>query len=351
MAEVQWTKEQRAAIEARGHTLLVSAAAGSGKTAVLVERAVRLITDAAHPVAADRLLIVTFTRAAAEELRGRIAVRLAAEAAAHPESAYLRRQRLLLGRANICTIDAFCMQLLKRYFAELGLPPDFELADDAKAYTLRQNALSAVLEELYEDADFCAFASLYGRARSDASAAAAVLGLYDFSRTLPHPAAALQSICAAYESGQPLGQTAWGRTLLENAGRAARSALRLLDAAKGIVAQEPEPSFTLAAEIPQGCVEAKASIAGAVWKVLVEPGQQVEKGDEENGTPGAHLCPDCHRPLERVKEESYWGQYLGQSDFSGIDAITGASISSKAVKSGVEAAAQLAIAIMEQEVE
>lgn len=240
MSAPKWTPAQRAAIEDRGGTLLVSAAAGSGKTAVLVERAVRLITDAAHPVAADRLLIVTFTRAAAEELRGRIAVRLAAEAAAHPESAYLRRQRLLLGRANICTIDAFCMQLLKRYFAELGLPPDFELADDAKAYTLRQNALSAVLEELYEDADFCAFASLYGRARSDASAAAAVLGLYDFSRTLPHPAAALQSICAAYESGQPLGQTAWGRTLLENAGRAARSALRLLDAAKGIVAQEPE---------------------------------------------------------------------------------------------------------------
>ena len=240
MSAPKWTPAQRAAIEDRCGTLLVSAAAGSGKTAVLVERAVRLITDAAHPVAADRLLIVTFTRAAAEELRGRIAVRLAAEAAAHPESAYLRRQRLLLGRANICTIDAFCMQLLKRYFAELGLPPDFELADDAKAYTLRQNALSAVLEELYEDADFCAFASLYGRARSDASAAAAVLGLYDFSRTLPHPAAALQSICAAYESGQPLGQTAWGRTLLENAGRAARSALRLLDAAKGIVAQEPE---------------------------------------------------------------------------------------------------------------
>ena len=158
MSAPKWTPAQRAAIEDRGGTLLVSAAAGSGKTAVLVERAVRLITDAAHPVAADRLLIVTFTRAAAEELRGRIAVRLAAEATAHPESAYLRRQRLLLGRANICTIDAFCMQLLKRYFAELGLPPDFELADDAKAYTLRQNALSAVLEELYEDADFCAFA-------------------------------------------------------------------------------------------------------------------------------------------------------------------------------------------------
>lgn len=240
MSAPKWTPAQRAAIEDRGGTLLVSAAAGSGKTAVLVERAVRLITDAAHPVAADRLLIVTFTRAAAEELRGRIAVRLAAEAAAHPRECVPAPSAAAAGARQHLYHRRILYAAAQALFRGAGPAAGFELADDAKAYTLRQNALSAVLEELYEDADFCAFASLYGRARSDASAAAAVLGLYDFSRTLPHPAAALQSICAAYESGQPLGQTAWGRTLLENAGRAARSALRLLDAAKGIVAQEPE---------------------------------------------------------------------------------------------------------------
>ena len=239
MSTVQWTPAQQAAIEDRGGTLLVSAAAGSGKTAVLVERAVRLIIDEKTPVAADRLLIVTFTRAAAEELRARIAVRLTAEAAAHPESAYLRRQRLLLGRANICTVDAFCMQLLKRYFAELELPPDFTLADDAKAYTMRQNALAAVLEELYEDADFCAFASLYGRARSDAGAAGAVLALYDFSRTLPHPDAVLEEICKAYENDLPLCDTAWGRRLLESAAQAVQSAKRLANAARSIALETP----------------------------------------------------------------------------------------------------------------
>lgn len=239
MSAVQWTPAQLAAIEDRGGTLLVSAAAGSGKTAVLVERAVRLIMDETTPVAADRLLIVTFTRAAAEELRARIAVRLTAEAAAHPESAYLRRQRLLLGRANICTVDAFCMQLLKRWFAELELPPDFTLADDAKAYAMRQNALSAVLEELYEDADFCAFASLYGRARSDAGAAQAVLALYDFSRTLPHPDAVLDGICAAYENALPLCETAWGERLLASAGQAVQSALRLAGAACGAARRTP----------------------------------------------------------------------------------------------------------------
>ena len=141
----------------------------------------RLICDEHHPVAADRLLIVTFTRAAAEELRGRIAERLAQEAALDPGSVWLRRQRLLLGRADICTIDAFCMQLLKTYFAQLDLPPDFGLADDATAYALRGDALAQTLEEMYQDEDFRRFADCYGRARSDAAAADAVLGLYDLS--------------------------------------------------------------------------------------------------------------------------------------------------------------------------
>ncbi|MEF9969561.1 MAG: UvrD-helicase domain-containing protein [Ruthenibacterium sp.] len=239
MSKNKWTKAQQYAIDDRGGTLLVSAAAGSGKTAVLVERAVRIITDAAHPVDADRLLIVTFTRAAAEELRGRIAVRLAEIAAENPQSVFLRRQRILLGRANISTIDAYCMQLLRRYFSELSIPPDFDLADDAKAFTLRQNTLSAVLETQYEDADFCAFASLYGRARSDFPAAASVLALYDYLRSLPNPHSALEAMCQSYETDLPLAQTAWGKTLFCEAENAVRNARKILRTARRIVAQEP----------------------------------------------------------------------------------------------------------------
>lgn len=238
MSEVRWTPAQAAAIDDRGGTLLVSAAAGSGKTAVLVERAVQLLTDSETPVAADRLLIVTFTRAAAEELRGRIAQRLAEESAKEPRSAFLRRQRILLGRAPICTIDAYCQQLLRRYFSELNLPPDFTLADEATAHALRQNALSEVLEQLYEDADFCNFASLYGRARSDGSAAGSVLALYDFIRTLPHPAQALSQLCADYEGSAPLSETKWGAYLLQAALNAVQNALSLTLAARRIVAQE-----------------------------------------------------------------------------------------------------------------
>lgn len=239
MSEVRWTPHQHAAIEDTGGTLLVSAAAGSGKTAVLVERAVRLMTDAQHPIDADRLLIVTFTRAAAEEMRARIADRLAKEASAQPQSAFLRRQRLLLGRANICTIDAFCMQLLKHYFAELNLPPDFGLADDAKIYEMRETVLAGVLEELYADEDFQSFAALYGRARSDDGAARAVLSLYDYARTLPYPEKALQAVAASYEGEEPLGGTPWGRRLLQEASDAVASAQRLLYTALGIVEGEP----------------------------------------------------------------------------------------------------------------
>ncbi|MEG1153394.1 MAG: UvrD-helicase domain-containing protein [Ruthenibacterium sp.] len=239
MSEKKWTKAQQQAIDARGGTVLISAAAGSGKTAVLVERAVQLITDETHPVAADRLLIVTFTRAAAEELRGRIAVRLAEAAAENTQSVFLRRQRILLGRANISTIDAYCMQLLQRYFSELGIPPDFGLADDATAFTLRQNTLSAVLETQYADADFCAFASLYGRARNDSPAAASVLALYDYLRSMPNPHAALEAMCQSYETDVPLAQTAWGETLLCEAEHAVENARKMLHAARKIVVEEP----------------------------------------------------------------------------------------------------------------
>ena len=119
MSEPKWTPAQRAAIEDRGGALLVSAAAGSGKTAVLTERAVRLITDPDHPVDADKLLIVTFTNAAAAELRARIGQALLRLSQQQPHNTSLRRQRMLLQRAPICTIDAFCLDLLHKHFQAL----------------------------------------------------------------------------------------------------------------------------------------------------------------------------------------------------------------------------------------
>ena len=171
-----WTPAQQAAIEDRGGGLLVSAAAGSGKTAVLTERAVRLIADPAHPIPADKLLIVTFTNAAAAELRARIGESLLRRSQADPASGWLRRQQMLLQRAPICTIDAFCLDLLRRHFEALDIPPDFAPADAGSVQALREDALADTLEAACQDPDFCAFADLYGLDRKQALLVSASFG-------------------------------------------------------------------------------------------------------------------------------------------------------------------------------
>ena len=142
---MEFTPEQARAIQHGQGALLVSAAAGSGKTAVLVERAVRLLCREEDPVPADQLLIVTFTRAAAASLRGKLAQRLAGELAKKPGSAHLRRQRMLLQRAPICTIDAYCLQLVQAHFSRLDIPPDFSTADGPQLAALRAQSLADAL--------------------------------------------------------------------------------------------------------------------------------------------------------------------------------------------------------------
>ena len=236
--KIQFTPTQAAAIGARGGSLLVSAAAGSGKTRVLVERVVGLITDPHHPVEADRLLIMTFTNAAAAKLRADIATRLADEVRAHPEDARLRRQQLLLQRASIGTVDAFCLHFVQQHFAALDVPPDFETAEEADLARIEQETLSDVLEEAYQDPDFRAFADLYDRGRTDQTAGNAVLELYHFSRSLPHPMQALQSFAEQWQNGEPPQDTPWGQDLLRIARDRARGAQALLEAGARTVARD-----------------------------------------------------------------------------------------------------------------
>lgn len=236
--KIQFTPAQAAAIGARGGSLLVSAAAGSGKTRVLVERVVGLITDPEHPVEADSLLIMTFTNAAAAKLRADISTRLADEVRAHPGNVRLRRQQLLLQRASIGTVDAFCLHFVQQHFAALDVPPDFETAEEADLARIEQETLADVLEQAYEDADFRAFADLYDRGRTDQTAGNAVLELYHFSRSLPHPAQALQSFADQWQSDAPPQDTPWGRDLLRIALGRARGAKSLLEAGARTAARD-----------------------------------------------------------------------------------------------------------------
>ena len=127
---INYTPDQLKVIELHGCNVLVSAAAGSGKTAVLVERIIRMICDENHPVDIDRLLIVTFTNAAAAEMRERIAAGIARRLEEEPSSEHLQRQSALLHNAQITTIDSFCLFLIRNHFNEIGLDPGFRVADE-----------------------------------------------------------------------------------------------------------------------------------------------------------------------------------------------------------------------------
>lgn len=182
----KWTSQQLDAISAAG-SVIVTAAAGSGKTAVLVERVIQKLCNEIEPVMADRLLIVTFTRAAAAEMRQRIEKRLADRIAEEPNNVNLLKQQLLISSADICTIDAFCIKLVRNYFSTLGLSPDFEIADSNTANKIRKSVIEDVFSKHFEakDKNFIAFLNSTDSVYGDKNAADAVLNLYDFCSTMP----------------------------------------------------------------------------------------------------------------------------------------------------------------------
>lgn len=188
----KWTKEQLSAIESKGQNLLLSAAAGSGKTAVLVERIISRITDRENPVDADRLLVVTFTNAAANEMRERIISGLEKIHLKDPENSNIVRQLTLVKRAQITTIDSFCIDVLRKFFVEAELPPDFSIADPTECKVLLDEVLDDVINEMYDDAtygtDFLCLMESYASSKANDRAFRELLtSIYYFSTSLPYP--------------------------------------------------------------------------------------------------------------------------------------------------------------------
>ncbi|MEN6411513.1 MAG: helicase-exonuclease AddAB subunit AddA [Veillonellales bacterium] len=186
---MSWSEQQLAAIEARQQNLLVAAAAGSGKTSVLVERMIRRITDPLEPVDVDKMLVVTFTNAAAAEMRSRIGAALNDALRQQPRSRHLERQLVLLNSASISTIHSFCQTIVRQNFHLLNLDPQFRVAGDAEIKLLKGDVLEDLFEQRYGDGDaaFLRFADHYGNEKSDEPLYALVLGLYNFSRSHPWP--------------------------------------------------------------------------------------------------------------------------------------------------------------------
>ena len=218
---VKRTPEQEAVVKNRGGGLLVSAAAGSGKTRVLVERLLdRILTEGKN---VDEFLIITFTRAAAEELRGRIAKEISEALALQPDNAHLRRQTALLYKAQISTIHSFCTVLLRQWGHLLDLPADFALCEDEEAQVLMNRTLDQVLEERYEnvdpEGDFAKLLDVLTAGRDDSRLVEITLDVYGKTQSYPDPIAWLEEQRASLDlTGiTDVGQTPWGRLLLEDA--------------------------------------------------------------------------------------------------------------------------------------
>ena len=215
---VSWTREQQQVIDLRKRNILVSAAAGSGKTAVLVERIIKMIPEGEHPVDIDRLLVVTFTNAAAAEMRERIGAAIEKALEEHPDSEHLQRQLTLIHNAQITTIDSFCLYVIRNHFHEIDLEPDFRIGDEGELKLLKEDVLRGVLESNYEQMspEFAAFAKGYVSGKSDAKVAEMILSLYEFSMSYPWPMEWLTSGIRGYEipDVQKMAEAPWMQPLV-----------------------------------------------------------------------------------------------------------------------------------------
>ncbi len=251
---MEWTTEQNFCIHSHGGTLLVSAAAGSGKTTVLVERIVQHIL-AGHDV--DRLLVVTFTNAAAAEMRQRLTKALTAEAARQPENLHLQQQLIRLPRADICTVDSFCINLVRENFYRLNVSPQFRVGDEQQLSLLRREALDDTLQHFYSEQqpDFLELAEAMTDGKSDARLMSTVDTLFSFIQTYPHPERWLQETATMYDRTDTVTDTVWGNYLLnkmcEMLTRCQRLYTSALEAALGDAVLVRAYSPALTAELEQ----------------------------------------------------------------------------------------------------
>lgn len=218
MAERQWTPAQQQCIHSHGGTLLVSAAAGSGKTSVLVERILQKITDPHHPTDVDRLLVVTFTKAAAAEMKQRLSKSLAELLAAEPDNLYLQHQQLILPRASIGTVDSFCSALVREHFFRLDISPQFRIAEEQQLSLLRKEALTETLGEFYTEQapDFLELASMLSNGKSDAVLLSTVEKIYDFIHSHPSPRRWLSTMAEVYDADTAIERSSFGLLLLQH---------------------------------------------------------------------------------------------------------------------------------------
>lgn len=222
MGETKWTNEQLEAIKTRRCNLLVAAAAGSGKTAVLVERIIKIVTDSENPIDIDRLLVVTFTSAAASEMRERIAAAITKELERNPSSKNLQKQLTLLSRANITTMHSFCLDVIKNNFHTIDLDPAFRIGDETEGTLLKNEIIDELFEDLYEndDEEFFNLVEAYAGSKDDEKLKEIILNLYRFSMSGPWPEIWIKEKAEEFniKSLDELNDTVWVKVLKNDIG-------------------------------------------------------------------------------------------------------------------------------------
>ena len=216
---VNWTKEQKAVIESRNRNLLVSAAAGSGKTAVLVERIIRMITGDS-PIDIDRLLVMTFTKAAAAEMRERIQAAIEKKLEEDPGNEHLQQQAVTVQFAQITTIDSFCLHILREHFDCIDIDPAFRVGDEGEMLLLRAEVLQELMEDSYANGGeaFERFVDTYSIGKADGGIEDYIMQVFSFAQSNPWPDKWFEHCRKELETTDfgELDRTEWMRFLLED---------------------------------------------------------------------------------------------------------------------------------------
>ena len=224
----RWTTPQLNAINATGGSVLVSAAAGSGKTTVLVERVINLVTRSENPIDVDRMLIVTFTRAAAAEMKDRISKAINSLLVNDPYNPNLLKQKQLLYTASISTIDSFCSEIVREYFHSLGVSRDFRIADDGELDILRKTALDNAFNTFYssDSDDFIALLDAFSSKDGDVNLRETVLKIATFLSTQPFPEKWLDNMLSSYGESS-VTRSIWGKIIIDYAKSTIHYAIKL----------------------------------------------------------------------------------------------------------------------------
>ncbi|MBR4341398.1 MAG: helicase-exonuclease AddAB subunit AddA [Lachnospiraceae bacterium] len=232
----EWTEFQKQVIDNKDKNLLVSAAAGSGKTAVLVARIIKMITDPVSPIDIDKLAVITFTRAAAAQMKQKISDELEKLIEKEPENVLYRRQQKLVCNANICTIDSFCINIVRSYFQKLELDPAFRMADDTELKLIKSDCMDEIMEKYHEEGseEFYYLIEAYCSYKSDEKLTEYIYSLARHAESAPWPVKWLESIEKDFsiENGEKLSESGPAQSIFRHVKERIRGILNRIDRIK-----------------------------------------------------------------------------------------------------------------------